>query len=122
HARRLMSASRAELPEGFLHGLPVAVKDNTDVEGVRCTSGSKIFENRIAPGSDPVVKRLEAHGAIVIGKTNLPEFAAGGNTFNDVFGATRNPWDTRMSASGSSGGSAAALAAGQVWLATGNDF
>src|SRR5690606_6175571 len=67
-------------------------------------------------------RRLEAHGAIVIGKTNLPEFAAGGNTFNDVFGATRNPWDMRMSASGSSGGSAAALAAGQVWLATGNDF
>ena len=121
-ARRLMSAPRTERPEGFLHGLPIAVKDNTDVEGVRCTSGSKVFENRIAPGSDPVVRRLEAHGAIVIGKTNLPEFAAGGNTFNDVFGATRNPWDMRMSASGSSGGSAAALAAGQVWLATGNDF
>ncbi len=122
HARRLMSGPPAERAANFLHGLPVAVKDNTDVEGVRCTSGSKVFENRIAPGSDPVVKRLEANGAIVIGKTNLPEFAAGGNTFNDVFGATRNPWDTRMSASGSSGGSAAALAAGQVWLATGNDF
>ena len=122
HARRLMSGPPAERAANFLHGLPVAVKDNTDVEGVRCTSGSKVFENRIAPGSDPVVKRLETNGAIVIGKTNLPEFAAGGNTFNDVFGATRNPWDTRMSASGSSGGSAAALAAGQVWLATGNDF
>jgi len=81
-----------------------------------------VHEQRIAPASDPVVRRLEAHGAIVIGKTNLPEFAAGGNTFNDVFGATRNPWDVRMSASGSSGGSAAALAAGQVWMATGNDF
>jgi len=89
---------------------------------VRCTSGSRVHEQRIAPASDPVVRRLEAHGAIVIGKTNLPEFAAGGNTFNDVFGATRNPWDVRMSASGSSGGSAAALAAGQVWMATGNDF
>ncbi|MBX3662575.1 MAG: amidase [Burkholderiales bacterium] len=122
HARRLMNEPRADRAANFLHGLPIAVKDNTDVEGVRCTSGSRVFENRIAPGSDPVVKRLEAHGAIVIGKTNLPEFAAGGNTFNDVFGATRNPWDTRMSASGSSGGSAAALAAGQVWLATGNDF
>ncbi|MBX3650882.1 MAG: amidase [Burkholderiales bacterium] len=121
-ARRLMSEPREGRPAGFLHGLPVAVKDNTDVEGLRCTSGSKVFENRIAPGSDPVVKRLEAHGAIIIGKTNLPEFAAGGNTFNDVFGATCNPWDLRMSASGSSGGSAAALAAGQVWLATGNDF
>lgn len=122
HARRLMSSSRSGRPAGFLHGLPIAVKDNTDVEGVRCTSGSRVYENRIAPGSDPVVQRLEAHGAIIVGKTNLPEFAAGGNTFNDVFGATRNPWDTRMSASGSSGGSAAALAAGQVWMATGNDF
>ncbi len=122
HARRLMNEPRTDRAANFLHGLPIAVKDNTDVEGVRCTSGSRVFEKRIAPGSDPVVKRLEAHGAIVIGKTNLPEFAAGGNTFNDVFGATRNPRDTRMSASGSSGGSAAALAAGQVWLATGNDF
>ncbi len=121
-ARRLMQEKSAASPPGFLHGLPIAVKDNTDVEGVRCTSGSRVHENRIAPASDPVVRRLEAHGAIVIGKTNLPEFAAGGNTFNDVFGATRNPWDVRKSASGSSGGSAAALAAGQVWMATGNDF
>ncbi|MDP1535634.1 MAG: amidase [Burkholderiales bacterium] len=121
-ARELMKADHAAAPAAFLCGLPIAVKDNTDVEGVRCTSGSRVYEHRIAPDSDPVVRRLEAHGAIVVGKTNLPEFAAGGNTFNDVFGATRNPWDVRMSASGSSGGSAAALAAGQVWLATGNDF
>jgi len=122
HARRLMNAPPADRAANFLHGLPIAVKDNTDVEGVRCTSGSKVFENRIAPASDPVVQRLESRGAIIVGKTNLPEFAAGGNTFNDVFGTTCNPWDVRMSASGSSGGSAAALAAGQVWLATGNDF
>ncbi len=121
-AQRIMQAGTADAPGAFMYGLPIAVKDNTDVEGVRCTSGSRVHEQRIAPASDPVVRRLEAHGAIVIGKTNLPEFAAGGNTFNDVFGATRNPWDVRMSASGSSGGSAAALAAGQVWLATGNDF
>jgi len=121
-AQRLMRQPRSDRAPGFLHGLPIAVKDNTDVEGVRCTSGSRVYEHRIAPASDPVVRRLEDRGAIVIGKTNLPEFAAGGNTFNDVFGATRNPWDVRMSASGSSGGSAAALAAGQVWLATGNDF
>lgn len=119
HAKRIMNRTA---PAGSLRGLPIAVKDNTDVAGVRCTSGSRIHADRIAPGSDPVVQRLEAAGAVVVGKTNLPEFAAGGNTFNDVFGATRNPWDTRMSASGSSGGSAAALAAGQVWLATGNDF
>jgi amidase len=122
HAVRLEKLDRSNLPPQFLYGLPIGVKDNTDVAGVRCTSGSRIHAERIAQANDLVVERLEANGAVVIGKTNLPEFAAGGNTFNDVFGATRNPWDTRMSASGSSGGSAAALAAGQVWLATGGDF
>ena len=122
HAKRLEAQPIKNAPPNYLHGLPIAVKDNTDVEGVRCTSGSRVYEHRVSPATDLVVQRLEQHGAIVMGKTNLPEFAAGGNTFNDVFGATRNPWDTRMSASGSSGGSAAALAAGQVWMATGNDF
>ena len=122
HAKRLEAQPIKNAPPNYLHGLPIAVKDNTDVEGVRCTSGSRVYEHRVSPASDLVVQRLEQHGAIVMGKTNLPEFAAGGNTFNDVFGSTRNPWDTRMSASGSSGGSAAALAAGQVWMATGNDF
>ena len=122
HARRIMSDRRADLPPHYLHGLPIAVKDGTDVAGVRCTSGSRIHADRIAPASDIVVERLEANGAVVIGKSNLPEFAAGGNTFNDVFGATLNPWDVRTTSSGSSGGSAAALAAGQVWLATGGDF
>jgi amidase len=121
-ARALGERGAREAPPCFLHGLPIAVKDNTDVAGVRCTSGSRIFAERIATRSDLVVERLEANGAIVIGKSNLPEFAAGGNTFNELFGATRNPWDTSKSASGSSGGSAAALAAGQVWLATGGDF
>ena len=123
HARRLMKKKPAgKLPPHYLHGLPIGVKDGTDVEGVRTTSGSRIYAERIAPSSDVVVQRLEANGAIVIGKTNLPEFAAGGNTFNDVFGATLNPWNTAKSASGSSGGTAAALASGQVWLATGGDF
>jgi len=122
HARRIQSERRADLPPNFLHGLPIAVKDGTDVAGVRCTSGSRIYADRIATASDVVVQRLEANGAVVIGKSNLPEFAAGGNTFNEVFGATLNPWDVRMTSSGSSGGSAAALAAGQVWLATGGDF
>lgn len=122
HASRIMRETTDDRPPHFLYGLPIAVKDNTDVAGVRCTSGSRIYADRIAPASDLVVQRLEANGAVVIGKSNLPEFAAGGNTFNDVFGATCNPWDTRMSASGSSGGAAAALAAGQVWLATGGDF
>jgi amidase len=122
HARRIMGERRPEAPPHYLSGLPIAVKDGTDVAGVRCTSGSRIYADRIAPASDIVVQRLEANGAVVIGKSNLPEFAAGGNTFNDVFGATLNPWDVRTTSSGSSGGSAAALAAGQVWLATGGDF
>lgn len=122
HAARLEKLDRPNPAPQFLYGLPIAVKDNTDVAGVRCTSGSRVYENRVAAASDIIVERLERNGAIVIGKSNLPEFAAGGNTFNDVFGATRNPWDTRMSAGGSSGGSTAALAAGQVWLATGGDF
>lgn len=122
HAQRVMRLKHADVPAQYLHGLPIAIKDNLDVSGVRTTSGSRIYADRIAQNSDIVVERLEANGAIVIGKTNMPEFAAGGNTFNDVFGATRNPWDTRMTSGGSSGGAAAALAAGQVWLANGGDF
>ena len=120
--QRIVSERRPDPPPHYLHGLPIAVKDGTDVAGVRCTSGSRIYADRIAPASDVVVERLEVNGAVVIGKSNLPEFAAGGNTFNEVFGATLNPWDVRTTSSGSSGGSAAALAAGQVWLATGGDF
>ena len=122
HAKRLMQQPPKDPPAHFLHGLPIAVKDNTDVKGVRCTSGSRIYADRIATESDIIVERLEDHGALVVAKSNLPEFAAGGNTFNEVFGVTRNPWDTRMTPSGSSGGAAAALASGQVWLATGGDF
>lgn len=122
HARELGARPPADVPPHYLYGLPIAVKDNTDVAGVRCTFGSPIYADRIAPASDVVVQRLEQNGALVIGKSNLPEFAAGGNTFNEVFGATRNPWHTGMTAGGSSGGAAAALASGEVWLATGNDF
>jgi amidase len=121
-AKALMAAPGTDRPPQFLYGLPIAVKDNVDVAGVRCTFGSKVHERRISPGSDPVVERLEANGALVVAKSNLPEFAAGGNTFNDVFGITRNPWHTAHTPGGSSGGAAAALAAGEVWLATGNDF
>ena len=110
HAKRLMQKPRRDPPPHYLYGLPIAVKDNTDVKGVRCTSGSRIYADRIATESDIIVERLEDHGALVVAKSNLPEFAAGGNTFNEVFGVTRNPWDTRMTPSGSSGGAAAALA------------
>lgn len=122
HAKRLESRPATDVPPHYLHGLPVAIKDNLDVSGVRTTSGSRIYADRIPTATDIVVERLEGNGAIVVGKSNMPEFGAGGNTFNDVFGATLNPWDTRTTPGGSSGGAAAALAAGQVWLANGGDF
>ncbi len=113
--------SSAPAPANSLLGLPIAVKDYNDVAGARTTYGSPIYADNVAAKSDATVLRLQQNGAIVIAKSNVPEWA-GGNTFNPVFGATRNPWDTRMSAGGSSGGSAAALASGMVWLATGNDL
>jgi len=105
-----------------LAGLPIAVKDLTEVKGVRTTYGSPLFANFVPDYSNYLVETLERHGAIVIGKSNTPEFGAGGNTFNEVFGATRNPWNLNKTAGGSSGGSGAALAAGQVHLATGSDL
>ena len=106
---------------GWLAGLPIAVKDYNDVEGERTTFGSPIYADRVAAKSDNMVARLISNGAIPLAKSNVPEFG-GANTFNSLFGATRNPWDPRLSAGGSSGGSAAALAAGEVWLATGSDL
>lgn len=120
HAQQL-AKSTASMPKGALLGLPIAVKDYNDVAGARTTYGSPIFADNVADVSDATVARLQRNGAIAIAKSNVPEWA-GGNTFNPVFGATRNPWNTRMSAGGSSGGSAAALASGMVWLATGNDL
>ena len=105
-----------------LKGLPIAIKDLIAVAGVRTTWGSKIYEHHVPTHSDLLVERLEAHGAIVYAKSNTPEFGAGANTFNEVFGITRNPWDTARSAAGSSGGSAVALATGMAWLATGSDL
>lgn len=107
---------------GQLYGLPIAVKDLVDVAGVRSTKGSPIYADRIPKESSYSVGILESNGALAIGKSNTPEFGAGANTFNEVFGKTRNPWDTRMTCGGSSGGSAVALASGQVWLATGSDL
>ncbi len=121
-AKELKTKQKTNLPPGYLYGLPILVKDLTEVEGVKTTYGSPIFEDNIPTYSNYVVEKLEKNGAIVIGKTNTPEFGAGGNTFNEVFGATRNPWNTNMTAGGSSGGSAAALTAGEIWLATGNDL
>jgi amidase len=122
HAEKMITSRISDPPACYLHGLPIAVKDLNNVAGVRSTSGSPIYADNIPDCSDYIVEILEGNGAIVIGKSNTPEFGAGGNTFNEVFGATRNPWDTSMTAGGSSGGAAAALATGQVWLATGSDL
>ena len=120
HADRLMAVPPAE--RGLLAGLPVPIKDLTDVAGVRTTHGSRLREDFVPERSDILVETLEAAGAVVYAKSNTPEFGAGGNTFNDVFGATRNPHDLRLTAGGSSGGAAAALATGMAWLAHGSDL
>jgi amidase len=120
HAKALMQKPAGE--RGMLAGMPVPIKDLTDVEGVKTTQGSPIFRDRIAARSDLLVEHLEANGAVVYAKSNTPEFGAGANTFNEVFGATRNPWDTSRSAAGSSGGAAVALATGTAWLAHGSDM
>ena len=107
---------------GLLAGLPVAIKDLTEVAGVLTTFGSPIFKDNVPARSEIMVEMLERQGALVYAKSNTPEFGAGANTFNEVFGATRNPWNTARSAAGSSGGAAVALATGMAWLAQGSDL
>ena len=107
---------------GLLAGLPVPIKDLSNVAGVRSTQGSPIFANFVPERSDIVVEVIEGQGGIVYAKSNTPEFGAGANTFNEVFGATKNPHDVTRSAAGSSGGAAAALASGTAWLAHGSDM
>jgi amidase len=107
---------------GPLCGLTVGIKDVTPVAGLRTTFGSPIYRDYVPKEDALVVQRLRAAGAIILGKTNCPEFAAGANTFNDVFGRTRNPWDATKSAGGSTGGGAAALATGMIALAEGTDL
>ncbi len=107
---------------GPLCGLTVGIKDVTPVGGVRTTFGSPIYADYVPEEDALVVRRLREAGAVILGKTNCPEFAAGANTFNEVFGRTRNPWDTNKSAGGSTGGGAAALATGMIALAEGTDL
>ncbi len=107
---------------GVLAGLPVPIKDLVEVAGVRTTFGSTIFADYVPSASNLLVQHLEASGGIVYAKSNTPEFGAGANTFNDVFGATLNPWNTSRSAAGSSGGAAVALATGMAWVAQGSDM
>lgn len=123
HARALMNGQRreAENEPGWLAGLPVSIKDLTDVAGVRTTYGSPIFRDHVPTKSHPLVERIERKGGIVLAKSNTPEFGAGGSTFNEVFGRTRNPWNTSLTCGGSTGGGAVSVATGEVWLAHGSD-
>jgi amidase len=116
--RRLAAGEEARV----LAGVPVGIKDVTQVAGLRTTFGSPLYRDHIPSEDALVVQRLRAAGAIILGKTNTPEFAAGGNTWNDVFGRTRNPWNPARSAGGSTGGGAAALATGMIALAEGTDL
>ena len=109
-------------PPGPLHGLPIAVKDLTPTRGIRTTFGSPIYRDFVPDEDALYVERLRAAGAIVIGKTNTPEFGAGSQTFNAVFGATRNPYAADRTCGGSSGGAAVAVACGMLPLADGTDM
>jgi amidase len=124
HAWRIMqggAACDAAGEPGWLAGLPVSIKDLTDVAGVRTTYGSPLFADHVPAKSHPLVERIERKGGIVMGKSNTPEFGAGGSTFNEVFGRTRNPWNTSLTSGGSTGGGAVSVATGEVWLAQGSD-
>jgi amidase len=107
---------------GPLHGLPIVIKDVTLTAGIRTTYGSPLYKDFVPTEDAAVVARLRRAGAIILGKTNTPEFATGANTVNELFGATRNPWNPELSPAGSSGGSAVAVASGMVPLAHGTDF
>lgn len=114
------AAGNDELP--VLHGVPMLHKDTHETAGIRTTSGSPIFADHVPASDDLVIERLHTAGVITLGKTNVPEFAAGSHTFNSVFGRTDNPYDTSRSAGGSSGGQAAALATGMTPLGDGSDL
>ena len=112
---------RGETP-GVLHGLPLGVKDLVHTKGIRTTYGSPIYKDFVPDSDALIVEREKAAGAIIVGKTNTPEFGAGGQTFNEVFGETCNPYDFTKTCGGSSGGAAVALACGMLPLADGSDF
>jgi amidase len=129
HADRALEGARAAderqargEPLGPLHGLPIAHKDLVMTRGIRTTFGSPLFRNHVPAQDDLIVERLGAAGAVTIGKTNTPEFGAGSQTYNEVFGETRNPYDPAKTCGGSSGGAATALAAGMLPIADGSDM
>ena len=120
-ARRADEALAHGASPGPLFGLPIAIKDLVDTKGIRTTYGSPIYRDRVPDQDALVVERLKEAGAIVIGKANVPEFGAGSQTFNPVFGVTRNPYDLTKTCGGSSGGGAVALACGMIPIADGSD-
>jgi len=120
--KKAKELDRKKAPAGPLAGLPIAYKDNVPTRGIRTTFGSPVYRDNVPKEDHLIVERLSAAGAITIGKTNLPEFAAGSHTFNAVFGATLNPYDLTKSAGGSSGGAAVAAACGMLPFADGGDL
>ena len=121
-ARHAEAAVMKGEPLGALHGLPIGIKDITQTAGIRTTFASPLLKDHVPAEDEEVVRRLKAAGAIVLAKTNTPEFACGANTDNALFGPTRNPWNQALSPAGSSGGSAVAVATGMVALAQGTDY
>ena len=121
-AKKADDARAAGRASGKLHGLPILVKDSFATEGIRTTCGSKTLENYVPKADAIVVARLRAAGAIIVGKTNLPEFAADWQSYNQIAGVTNNPWDVTRTPGGSTGGGAAALAAGLGFLEIGSDI
>ncbi|HET7717683.1 MAG TPA: amidase family protein [Bauldia sp.] len=121
HRHAAALAAKPSAVRGVLAGLPVPIKDAYAVEGVRTTMGSLAFADHVPSHSDYLVEAIEAAGGVVFAKSNTPEFEAGANTFNEVFGRTLNPWDISRSAAGSSGGAAAAVATGMAHIAQGSD-
>src|SRR6202140_3430311 len=122
NARRAEAAVMKGETLGALHGLPIAVKAVTPTAGIRTTFASPLFKDYVPAKDAEAIRRLKAAGAIVLAKTNTPEFACGANTNNALFGPTRNPWNPSLSPAGSSGGSAVAVATGMVPIAQGPDF
>src|SRR5450830_1522534 len=120
-ARRAEQAVMAGAPLGLLHGLPIGIKDLEETEGLLTTYGSALYRSNIPARDNVLVARLRAAGAIVAGKTNVPEMGAGANSRNTVWGATGNPFNPLLNAGGSSGGSAAALATDLLPLCSGSD-
>lgn len=119
--RKTLLNAAHDAPSGPLQGLPIAIKDLLETKGIRTTHGSPIFKDNIPKQDSPLVARLRKAGAVIIGKTNTPEFGLGSHTYNPVYGVTRNPYGLNKSAGGSSGGAAVALATRMLALADGSD-